>query len=70
MTKFMDLLQGRYNFNKKSNNRKETRGRVYRKQYAPAYSQKALNEMKEEGLPSYYIEQCARRKKLVLHEAN
>lgn len=69
MTKFTDLLRGKYNFAKTANNRKETKGRAYRKQYAPAYPQKALERMKEEGYPSYYIEQCARRKKLVLHEA-
>lgn len=70
MPKYM--LLGR----KSANNRKETRGRSVRKQYAPLYSKKELEKMAAEvdkngnkKYPSYYIEQLSRRKKLILHEA-
>lgn len=66
----------RYNSFKltKTNNRKETKGRMVHKQYVPLYTtdtkerEKLVAQWKEEGVPSYAIERRLRQKRLILHE--
>lgn len=59
----------------KSNNRKETKGRAVRKQYAPLYTtdkkkrERLVKQWKEDGVPSYEIERRLRQKRIILHEA-
>lgn len=54
--------------NKIGNNKKETSGRLYRKQYVPKYSLKQLVKMAEEGVPSVEVERRSRQMKVILHE--
>lgn len=69
----LSRLLGQYRTGE-ANNRKETKGRGVRKQYAPLYLAKGKKReelearWKEEGVPSYEIERRFRRKQLVLHE--
>lgn len=51
-----------------NNNKKETAGRLYRKQRVPRYSQKELERMAKEGMPTVEIEARARQMKVILHE--
>ena len=57
------------------NNRKETRGRLVRKQYVPLYTtdekkrEKLVSQWREEGVSSYEIERRFRQKRLILHKA-
>lgn len=57
-----------------TNNRKETKGRLVRKQYIPLYTtnekkrEKLVSQWQEEGVPSYEIERRLRQKRVVLHE--
>lgn len=49
-------------------NRKETAGRLYRKQYVPLYSKKQLEKMVEDGVPSVEIARRSRQMRVILHE--
>lgn len=57
-----------------TNNRKETKGRLVRKQYIPLYTtdgkkrEKLVSQWKENGVPSYEIERRLRQNRVVLHE--
>lgn len=57
-----------------TNNHKETKGRLVRKQYIPLYTtdekkrEKLVSQWKENGVPSYEIERRLRQKKVILHE--
>lgn len=57
-----------------TNNRKETKGRLVRKQYIPLYTtdkkkrEKLVSQWQENGVPSYEIEHRLRQKRVVLHE--
>lgn len=57
-----------------TNNRKETKGRLVRKQYIPLYTtdekkrEKLVSQWKENGVPSYEIERRLRQKRVVLQE--
>lgn len=52
----------------KPRNRKETKGRRYRKQFVPLYSQKELEKMVKDGVPLVEVAHRSRQKKLILHE--
>lgn len=58
-----------------TNNRKETKGRLVRKQYVPLYTsdkkqrEKLASQWRKEGVLSYEIERRFRQKRLILHEA-
>lgn len=58
-----------------ANNRKETEGRLVRKQYVPVYTtneekrEKLISQWKEEGVPSYEIARRLRQKKVILAES-
>ena len=62
-----------FNFGK-ANNRKETKGRSVKKQYAPLYTtdkkerEKLANKWREEGVSSYEIERRFRQKRMILFE--
>lgn len=57
-----------------TNNRKETKGRLVRKQYISLYAtdeekrEKLVSQWKEDGVPSYEIERRLRQKRVILHE--
>lgn len=73
MNRLTNALLGKYRPTK-ANNRKETKGRLTRKQYIPLYTtdekerEELSNKWIEEGVPSYEIERRFRQKRLVLHE--
>ena len=57
-----------------TNNRKETKGRLVRKQYIPLYTtnekkrEELISQWKKDGVPSYEIERRLRQKKVIFHE--
>lgn len=53
-----------YQFALHPNNRKETKGRQIQKQYIPKYSEKELENLKE-NVSSVRFEQMKRQKKLI-----
>lgn len=73
MNRLTNAILGKYRPTK-TNNRKETKGRLVRKQYIPLYTtnekkrEELIAQWKEDGVPSYEIECRLRQKRLVLHE--
>lgn len=58
-----------------ANNRKETKGRLVRKQYVPRYTtdekkrEELIKQWKEDGVSSIEIARRLRQKKTILHKA-
>lgn len=73
MNNLFNVINGHYRPTK-TNNRKETKGRLVRKQYIPLYTtneakrEELVAQWRKEGVPSYEIERRLRQKRVVLHD--
>lgn len=73
MNRFFNALTGVYR-PVSVNNRKETKGRLTRKQRVPLYTtdpekrEKLIAQWQTEGVSSYEIERRLRQERLILHE--